>query len=98
MLQKSFTMAKTNVIRCLKNNNFINESRNSIEVKNFLFTNEISKEELINIIKSSDGNCHSIIPHSKHKNINIHVIQHQKFYIKFYFITKDEAIFISIHK
>ncbi len=95
-----FKNAKSKVIECLTAGYILHEQRNEIDVKNLLSTGAISVDEVVQIIKRSNGNDYSTSPHDYDQNIDVHILKTkfscQSWYIKWYFSDPD-SVFISVH-
>jgi hypothetical protein len=101
MSSNGYSSVKKCVLKCLKEDKFQHEQRDNIDVKNLLATGEISKDDVISLIKSSNGTCHSKSPHHVKSSFIVHVIKNKGWYIKFYFLEVDDdenlSVFISVH-
>ncbi|URX62056.1 hypothetical protein KR767_18725 [Luteibacter anthropi] len=96
MANNGFTAAKNVAIARLATGAFLHEARASVEVKNHLKTGQISAQDVINLLKKSNGNQHSSSPHHRDASLTVHVIVTGGYYIKFYFIDPN-VMFISVH-
>jgi hypothetical protein len=96
-----FSQVKKCILKFLKEDNFQHEIRTDIDVKNLLATGKVSKDEVIRLIKSSNGTCHSKSPHHVTSSFIVHVIKNKGWYIKFYFLeinaNENISVFISVH-
>jgi hypothetical protein len=101
MIPDGFSQVKKCLLRCLNEGKFQHELRTNIDVKNLLATGEVSKDEVISLIKSSIGDFHSKSPHHIESSFIVHVIRNKGWYIKFYFLEVDAnenlSVFISVH-
>lgn len=92
-----YRTAKRNILKALKEGNFQHESRGDIDVKNLLAMGKVSAKEVAALIAASDRTMHVQSPHHIVKEVVVHVIKVNGWYIKFYFLEPD-AWFISVHK
>jgi len=96
-----FKETKKLVIKCIKDGAYSHEVRRRIDVKNVFQTGQISDEELIELIKSTNGNQYETSKHHIVNNIDIHILKpikdSKKWYIKFYFLDPN-TVFISVHE
>jgi len=92
-----YRTAKRNILKALKEGNFQHESRGDIDVKNLLAMGKVSAKEVAALIAASDGAMHVQSPHHIVKEVVVHIIKVNGWYIKFYFLEPD-AWFISVHK
>jgi len=92
-----YRTAKRNILKALKEGNFQHESRGDIDVKNLLAMGKVSAKEVAALIAASDGTMHVQSPHHIVKEVVVHIIKVNGWYIKFYFLEPD-AWFISVHK
>lgn len=101
MSSDGYSSVKKNILKCLNEDRFQHDQRSDIDVKNLLATGEISKDDVIRLIKSSSGACHSKSPHHIKPSFMVHVIKNKGWYIKFYFLEVDDiedvSVFISVH-
>lgn len=96
-----FIEVKNKVIQCLKNGDYDYEARKDIDLKNVFLVGLLSKEDLIEIIKSSNGTQYESSPHHLDSSIEVHILKpiknNKKWYIKFYFLEPN-VLFISVHE
>jgi len=96
-----FKETKRIVIKCIKNGNYSHEVREKIDLKNVFQTGQISDEELIELIKSTNGNQYETSKNHIVNNIEVHILKpikdSKKWYIKFYFLDPN-TVFISVHE
>lgn len=93
-----FKEVKHTVIKALAEGTFSHEPRaGSIDEKNKLATGEVTPEFVAGLIKRSKGADYSCSPHHKAPAIEVHVIEKNDWYVKFYFLEPD-TVFISVHR
>lgn len=96
-----FTEVKKKVIECLKSGNYDYEARKDIDLKNVFLVGLLSKEDLIEIIKVSNGKQYESSPHHLDNSIEVHILKpikdNKRWYIKFYFLEPN-VLFISVHE
>lgn len=92
-----FSQVKRMILDALANGTFQHEARARIDIKNLLQTGEVSPDAIAEIIKKARGHDHSTSPHHLAPSIDVHVIRHSGWYIKFYFVDPD-TMFISVHR
>lgn len=92
-----WSTVKPKVIQALKNGTFQHEARNEIDTKNLLQMGAVTADDVIQVLKRAKGNEHRISPHHRDPGIDVHIVKHQGWYIKFYFVDPD-TIFISVHQ
>ena len=96
-----FKDARSDLINCLKAENYQHEDRSDIESKNLLSTGEINAEEVIELAKACNGKNYETSKHHFLPNQEVHIliptVAKQKWYIKFYFVEPD-VWFLSVHK
>jgi hypothetical protein len=98
MSKAGFKLAKRKVIAALLNGTFQHETtRASITTKNLLFMGQVTPAEVCALLKRSNGKDHSASPHHLEPSIEVHVIQREGWYVKFYFLD-PATIFISVHQ
>ena len=93
----AYRTAKRSILKALREGNFQHESRGDIDVKNLLAMGKVSAKEVAQLIADSDGTMHVQSPHHTVKEVMVHIIKVNGWYIKFYFLEPD-AWFISVHK
>ena len=88
---------KKAVIAALMRGEYQHELRGGIDVKNLLSTGVVTAEQVIDIIKRSDGTGYECSRLHKNIAIDCHVIKAGGWYVKFYFLD-TATIFISVHQ
>lgn len=88
--------AKRAVIECLIEGSIQYELRDHINLKNKLSTGEVSRQQVIDLLRRARGNEHNESPHHVHKTVTVHVVKTRRWYIKWYILDPD-AVFISVH-
>lgn len=88
------------VIGCLDSGCIEHEARDDIDVKNLLFTGEVSIADVRSFLSRASGTNYSCSPHHSCADIDVHVVKvtrsGKSWYIKWYFLDPD-AVFISVH-
>jgi hypothetical protein len=98
MSKVGFKLAKQKVIEALLNGTFQHEaSRSNIDTKNLLFMGQVTPADVFDLLKRSNGKDHSSSPHHLDTTIEVHVIQREGWYVKFYFLD-PVTFFISVHQ
>ncbi len=93
-----FTTARSRLIASLQNNTYQHDTKRSkINAKNLLLTGKVTGEEICKVVKRSRGQHYSSSPHHHDPSIEVHVIERDGWYLKFYFVNPDTALFISVH-
>ncbi|OEE18288.1 hypothetical protein OAY_10190 [Vibrio cyclitrophicus ZF205] len=96
----SFKEAKKKVIESLEQGDFLHEERDNIDKKNKLAVGDVTKEEVIDILRRARGNEHTSSAHHLDKNIDVHTVvrkhESQEWYIKWY-LVEPNVVFISVH-
>lgn len=92
-----FKDAKKALITALQTGNFQHQSRVNISTKNLLSTGAVTAADVLSIIGRCKGSHHSCSSHHSIKNIDVHVIEFEGWYVKFYIITPN-VMFISVHQ
>lgn len=92
-----FKEAKRRVLKALISGDFVHAVRDRIDEKNLLHAGDVTTEEIIEIVKNSNGNDHNETPHHTVPSTTTHVLKREGWYIKFYFVDR-ETTFISVHK
>ncbi len=87
---------KADVLQALASGSFLHESRDAIDDKNLLAVGAVTPDEVSKIVRKCNGTHHSSSPHHREPAIEVHVLRHSGWYIKFYFVDPD-TIFISVH-
>lgn len=96
-----FTFAKVLLIKCLRKSAFEHKERGDIDVKNLLKTGQITRDELIAILRKVRGCHHRKFPHCSLSGVTVHLIEYNGLYVKYYFIETPSdvsAILISVHR
>lgn len=89
--------AKRKVIAALLNGTYQHEARSNVDTKNLLLTGLVTAEKICDVLKCSQGQDHTASPHHQAPSIEVHIIQRDGWYIKFYFVDPD-TVFISVHQ
>jgi hypothetical protein len=98
MPKEGFKEAKRKAISALQNGSYLHDTdRSQIVTKNLLFTGAVSSNQVCDLIKRSNGQDHKSSCHHNNKTIQVHVIEREGWYVKFYFIDPD-TFFISVHQ
>ena len=98
MTKIGFREAKKWVIAALESGDYQHVSRDDIETKNLLEIGAVSTADLVNVILKCRGQHHSSSPHhSSVENVEVHLLERDGWYIKFYFVD-FEPFFISVHQ
>ena len=92
-----WNQVKTDVLQALASGSFLHESRGAIDDKNLLAVGDVTPAEVSKIIGKCNGTHHSSSPHHQDSAIDVHVLRHSGWYIKFYFVDPD-TVFISVHR
>lgn len=92
-----FKQVKRAVIEALKDGRYQHEARNDINVKNLLATGEVTANEVIDLLRRSNGMQYEVSPHHSSSAFNVHIITVSTWYVKFYFLDPD-TWFISVHQ
>lgn len=96
-----FKKAKRMVLECIDNGAINHEMRPDIDVKNLLFAEEVTIQEVREVILRARGNDYENGEHHKFPGVEVHKIktnsQGRDWYIKWYFIDPD-TWFISVHE
>ncbi len=93
-----YTEVKDTVIKALGAGSYSHEPRAGvIDEKNKLATGEVTPEFVANLIKRSTGADYSCSPHHKAPAIEVHIIEKNGWYVKFYILEPD-TVFISVHQ
>ncbi len=97
----NFTEVKNQLVSCIESGSYDHEIRKNIDVKNLFQCGQMTDDYVIALIKKTRGNEHTVSPHHKAPEIDVHVFtpfkNGKRWYIKFYFIEPD-AVFISVHE
>jgi hypothetical protein len=92
-----FREAKRRAIEALRNGTYQIAERHEIETKNLLYGKTVSEEEVIQVIGQCRGQHHEMRPHDTVKDIDVHILRKDGWYIKFYFLD-PETFFLSVHR
>lgn len=92
-----FVEAKRRVLLALAAGTFQHEVRHGIDVKNLLQTGLVAAEDVAAVIRRCNGTHYTASQHHAVKQIDVHVLKRDGWYIKFYFVDPD-TIFISVHR
>ncbi|WP_205908864.1 hypothetical protein [Metarhizobium album] len=76
---------------------FQHEARRGIDVKKLLQTGAVTAQEVVQVVSRCNGSHYVASPHHAVKQIEVHVLKRDGWYIKFYFVDPD-TIFISVHR
>ncbi|EKB5677200.1 hypothetical protein OPB01_002537 [Salmonella enterica] len=98
MVKIGFKQAKNQILKVLDDGTYQHETRDDYIEKNKFQNGDISKEEVKRIIISCCGDDYESQPHHQAKHIEVHIIKKSSWYIKFYFLDEDGAMFISVHQ
>ncbi len=94
----SFTEVKDKVTKALTAGMFSHEPlAGSIDEKKKLVIGEMAPEFVASLIKHSTGEDYSRSPHHMAPAIEVHVIEKNDWFVKFYFLEPD-TVFISVHQ
>ncbi len=85
------------MIAALQSGTYQHEARNQIDTKNLLHTGQVSSGDLCEVLKKCGGQDHRISPHHVCPNLDVHIIKHDGWSIKFYFLDPD-TVFSSVHQ
>lgn len=97
MVRIGFREARKRAIEALRTGNYSIAARNNIDAGNLLATGDVSKDEIIEVLKACTGNDHERRPHHMIRGIDVHIVKSAGWYIKFYFIDPD-TFFLSVHR
>ncbi len=92
-----FNEVKRRLIGALQNGTFQHEARAAINTKNLLQTGQVAATDICELVKRCNGTHHTQSPHHSAKEISVHVLRRDGWYIKIYFVDPD-TIFISVHQ
>lgn len=92
-----FKLVKEKVIAALLQGSYEHEVRMDIDEKNKLQNGEVTAQFVIDLIRKSTGNDYSSSPHHQDSRVQVHVIEKNQWYVKFYFID-PATVFISVHQ
>lgn len=93
----SFKEIKRTVIAALRSGTFQHESRSDINVKNLLATGQVDASFVEKLLSNCTSNHLTTSPHHWVNGIDVHVVEKDGWYIKFYFLAPD-TMFISVHQ
>lgn len=98
MPRTGFRDAKRKVITALQSGAYQHEAtRSNVETKNLLLMGLVTAEQICDVLKRCQGQDHQSSPHHQAPSIEVHIIQRDGWYIKFYFVDPD-TVFISVHQ
>ncbi|QCG95160.1 hypothetical protein E6C67_14760 [Azospirillum sp. TSA2s] len=92
-----WSQVKPKVIQALKDGTFQHEARREIATKNLLQMGDVTADEIAQVLRTARGTDHRTDPHHNDPGIDVNIVTHKGWYIKFYFADPD-TIFISVHK
>lgn len=92
-----FKIVKMKVLAALAEGNFQHAERTAVDIKNMLQMGEISAKQVAAIIQRCNGSHHSCSPHHQVRQVMVHVLKRDGWYIKFYFVD-PQTIFVSVHR
>lgn len=93
-----FKEAKRLLIHALQNVACQHDTWKNAYAKNLLQTGRISAERLCEIVKRCQGQDHRTSPHHGDRNVEVHILVREGWYLKFYFPTPESAVVISVHQ
>ena len=79
-----FKEAKRRLIEALQNVAYQHDTRKNAYAKNMLQTGRISAERLCEIVKRCQGQDHQTSPHHGDRNVEVHILVREGWYLKFY--------------
>lgn len=98
MIRTGFKEARKKVISALISGTYQHEAqRSNIDTKNLLLTGAVTASEICEVLKRCQGQDHTASPHHQAPTIEVHIIQRDGWYIKFYFVDPN-TVFISVHQ
>jgi hypothetical protein len=100
MNPNGYSVIRKRILKCLDKDKFQHAQRNNVDIKNLLATGAVSKDEIIEFIKKSNGALHESSPHHFIPDVLVHIIKNDVWYVKFYFLNFDDedvSVFISVH-
>lgn len=98
MPKTGFKEAKRKVIAALQSGAYQHEAtRSNVDTKNLLLMGLVTAEQICDVLKRCQGQDHQSSPHHQVPSIEVHIIQRDGWYIKFYFVDPD-TVFISVHQ
>lgn len=92
-----FLVARRLAIAHLDAGTYLLEDREGQAKKNKLATGEISKEDVIELLKTCRGDQYEERTHHLASTLKIHVFKSQGWYVKLYFLSST-CVFISVHQ
>jgi len=92
-----FKEAKQRLITALRGERYRHAARKAVQSKNLLQTGEITPDALCEIVMRCQGQDYQSSRHHRDKNVEVHILRRDGWYIKFYFVD-PVTIFISVHK
>lgn len=92
-----FHTVKKRLLEALRAGTFMHEARHAISSKNLLLMGEVTVSQVIHLVNKCTGLDHQSAPHHFLKNIEIHILKKDGWYIKFYILEPD-VWFISVHQ
>ena len=78
-----FKEAKRRLIHALQNVAYQHDTRKNAYAKNLLQTGRISAERLCEIVKRCQGQDHRTSPHHGDRNVEVHILVREGWYLKF---------------
>ncbi|MFL9889519.1 hypothetical protein [Paraburkholderia sp. RL17-381-BIF-C] len=97
-VSNKYKQVKRAVIAALQSGRFQHEGRSDINVKNLLATGQVTAEFVEVLVARSNGTQYSASPHHRVDSIDVHVIATGGWYVKFYFVSDPDTVFISVHQ
>lgn len=88
---------KSRVLADLALGRFLHEVRRDIDVKNELATGDVTADFVRSLIIAARGQDYRATPHHAARDITVHVVTRNGWYVKFYFLDPD-TMFISVHR
>ena len=97
MKKIGFKEAKRRVIKSIIDGSIEHEMRSNIDVKNLLYSGEVTMDEIKKLISRSRGDNYESKKHHFQDDLEIHILKAKTWYIKWYFIDPN-TVFVSVHK
>jgi hypothetical protein len=97
-IPSKYKQVRRAVIAALRSGRFQHETRSGINVKNLLATGQVTAEFVEVLVARSDGTQYSASPHHSVASVDVHVIESGGWYVKFYFVSDPDTVFISVHQ
>lgn len=97
MKRLGFKKAKGLVLECIDEGRVNHVIRDHIDVKNLLFTGQVSEADIRAVIARSSGRNYESREHHQVKGLEVHILKANGWYIKWYFLEPD-SWFISVHE